>query len=502
MTIGTSNQLEFNYANRPILEEIPVKKQRAKRHFGVHGYFTRQSWNVVAEYIVHFSKPGDLILDPFGGSGTTAIEALMNGRKAIHVDLNPMSVFMVKSLTAPVNEIEFIDAYQRVKRKYLKGEPKSKTEIGHAILKYPYPKGFPLPKDSDVNTIEKLFTHRQLAQLAFLKSLIKEEKNEHIQNSLLLAFSSSLNKFNKMFHYTKTEGGGDSAPFRYYRYRLAPEPAHLDLMDIFETKFKKQLAAKREMQPTIDAFTFQHTQIVKGSATDLYWIAGESVDYIYTDPPYGKKIPYLDLSAMWNGWLDLEVTKPDYEQEAIEGGDQKKTKNEYNSLISASIKEMYRVLKFDRWMSFVFAHKDPGFWQVIMDSAENCGFEYIGAVSQKNGQTSFKKRQHPFNALSGQLIINFKKLPKAKRIVKANLGSSIAETVRQTIEHVINRNKGATLEQINDELIIKGLEQGFLHLLKKQYADLTRYLFSEFEFVDSSHRFFIRSENGHKTAIG
>lgn len=93
---------------------------------------------------------------------------------------------------------------------------------------------------------------------------------------------------------------------------------------------------------------------------------------------------------MWNGWLDLEVTEHDYELEAIEGGEHDKTKVNYNSLISESIKEMYRVLKFDRWLSFVFAHKDPEFWHLIIDTAERCGFEYIGAVPQKNGQTSLK----------------------------------------------------------------------------------------------------------------
>src|SRR5690606_7826193 len=78
----------FHYYNRPLLEEIPVRKQAAKRHFGVHGYFTKQTWNVVAEYIKNFSRPGDVILDPFGGSGITAIEALMNSRSAINIDLN------------------------------------------------------------------------------------------------------------------------------------------------------------------------------------------------------------------------------------------------------------------------------------------------------------------------------------------------------------------------------------------------------------------------------
>lgn len=356
----------FDYKNRLLLEEIIVKKQQAKRHFGVHGYFTKQSWNVVAEYIKNYTKPGDMVLDPFGGSGITAVEALMNDRKTIHIDLNPMSIFIVNALIAPIKQGELLEAFNRVKAAYEKMEPLTKEEINKVLRKYEYPKGFNLPKGSDVEVIEELFTEKQLAQLAMLKHLIKKEKNDNIRNSLLLAFSSSLNKFNRTFHYTKTDGGGDSSAFRYYRYRIAPDPGILNLMSIFQTKFKKVFAAKKEMQAKINFITVGDAQVVKGTATNLKWIRTESVDYIYTDPPYGKKIPYLDLSIMWNAWLDLEVTKKDYEQEAIEGGEYKKSKDEYNDLISQSIKEMYRVLKFDRWLSFVFAHKDPEFWHLII----------------------------------------------------------------------------------------------------------------------------------------
>ncbi|MEI6848016.1 MAG: hypothetical protein WCK32_08310 [Chlorobiaceae bacterium] len=205
-------------------------------------------------------------------------------------------------------------------------------------------------------------------------------------------------------------------------------------MTYFELRFKKVSAAKKEMAYFINEQTISNAQIIKGTATNLNFLRKESIDYIYTDPPYGKKIPYLDLSTMWNAWLDLEVTEKDYLQEAIEGGEHHKSKNEYNELIAQSIKEMYRVLKYDRWLSFVFAHKDPEFWHLIIDTAESCGFEYIGAVPQKNGQTSFKKRQNPFTVLSGQLIINFRKVRNPRAIMKANLGVDIAEIVMQTIE--------------------------------------------------------------------
>jgi 16S rRNA G966 N2-methylase RsmD len=492
---------EFSYDNRPLLEEIPVKKQQAKRHFGVHGYFTKQSWNIVAEYIKNFSKPGDLILDPFGGSGITAVEAMMNNRNAINIDLNPMAVFMVQSLVAPIKISELAVAFDRIKKEFLKKESKTKKEIADALKKYPYPKGFVLPKGSDVSTIEKLFSNKQLADLALLKSIILKEKDKNTRNSCLLAFSSSINKHNLTFHYSSSVGGGNSAPFLYYRYRIAPQPGERSLIETFENKLKNVMSAKKEMSYHINENTIENIKIVKGTATDLSWIPKESVDYIYTDPPYGKKIPYLDLSTMWNAWLDLEVTESDYTQEAIEGGENHKTKKQYNNLIAQSIKEMYRVLKYDRWMSFVFAHKDPEFWHLIIDTAESCGFEYIGAVPQKNGQTSFKKRQHPFTVLSGQLIINFRKVKNPRAILKAHLGMDIAEIVMQTIEGIIAKHDGATLEQINDELIIKGLELGFLDLLKKEYTDLTPLLIENFDYNQETEIFTIKKDTKFKTHV-
>lgn len=125
----------FDYATRPLLEELPVHKRTAKRHFGVHGYFTKQVWNVVQEYIRNFSQVGDVILDPFGGSGVTAIEALMTDRKAIHIDLNPMSVFIVSSLIAPVNIDELNQAFTEVKTEYIANEPKTDAEITQGFKK-------------------------------------------------------------------------------------------------------------------------------------------------------------------------------------------------------------------------------------------------------------------------------------------------------------------------------------------------------------------------------
>jgi len=152
-------------------------------------------------------------------------------------------------------------------------------------------------------------------------------------------------------------------------------------------------------------------------------------------------------------------------------------------------------------MSFVFAHKDPAYWHLIIDAAESVGFEYAGAVKQNNGQTSFKKRQNPFTVLSGQLIINFRKVRNPKTIGKIALGAPVMDVVKETIESVIAMHQGATLEQINDELVIRGLELGFLDILAREYADLTPLLVESFEFDDKAKTYTLRKNKKFKTHI-
>lgn len=194
-------------------------------------------------------------------------------------------------------------------------------------------------------------------------------------------------------------------------------------------------------------------------------------------------------------------TREDYQQEAIEGGEAAKSKEEYSDLLAESIREMSRVLRYDRWMSFVFAHKDPAYWHLILDAAESVGFEYAGATKQNNGQASFKKRQNPFTVLSGQLIINFRKVRNPKTIGKIALGAPVMDVVMETIESVIAMHHGATLEQINDQLVISGLELGFLDILAKEYADLTPLLVQSFEFDDKTKTYNLRKNKKFKTHI-
>src|SRR5208283_2248443 len=103
---------------KPILEAIPAARQEDARHYGVHPYFTRRPANVVRCYIERYSEEGDTVLDPFGGTGVTAIEAFLLGRTAIQNDLNPFANFIARNIadttlpsTAPLRQ-----AFERVEQ--------------------------------------------------------------------------------------------------------------------------------------------------------------------------------------------------------------------------------------------------------------------------------------------------------------------------------------------------------------------------------------------------
>lgn len=499
-----TQQNTFDYmAIKPLGEIKNLEKQSAKRHYGVHGYFTKQVWNVVQAYIKNFTQPGDIVLDPFGGSGVTAIESLILARKAIHIDINPLSVFIVKNLISRVNPTKVNDAYRIIRKTFAANAPETDKQIEDALAKYPYPKNVTLPRNADVETVAQLFSRKQLAQLAYLKYLILQVQDSEIQGTLLLMFSGLLNQINLTYHASgnRAAGRGDSAMFRYYRYRIAPNPSNLEILARLELRFKRVMSAKKEIYPLITEDRILTSQVLQGSATNMVTIDDASIDYIYTDPPYGSKIAYLDLSTMWNAWLDLPVTEAELRDEVIEGGEQQKTSKAYSDLLSQSIREMYRVLKFDRWMSFVFAHKDPKFWHLIVDTAESVGFEYAGAVKQSNGKTTYKKRQNPFNVIEGQLIINFKKVQNPKSILRVELGADIADIVVETIEAVIANNDGATLEEINDELIIRGLELGFLDVLSREYQDISPFLRDNFDYSETTRKFHIRQNTKFRSRI-
>jgi len=117
-----------------------------------------------------------------------------------------------------------------------------------------------------------------------------------------------------------------------------------------------------------------------------------SVDYIFTDPPFGSNIFYADCSFLWESWLG-EFT--DESKEAVwnksrkpsEGG---KTLEDYQKLMLESFQEMSRVLKPNRWATVIFSNSDDKVWEAIQEAAHQAGFVIYGGKEFDKIQRSFK----------------------------------------------------------------------------------------------------------------
>src|SRR5208283_2143910 len=165
---------------QPILEAIPAARQEDARHYGVHPYFTRRPANVVRKYVEQYSQEGDTVLDPFGGTGVTAIEAFLLGRKAIQNDLNPFANFIARNIadttlpsTAPLRQ-----AFERVEQRCSKAIHEIKKDEAAArqwLQQLALPENIRLPRNSDAEYYYEMFTPRQLAGLALIKQAIERE---------------------------------------------------------------------------------------------------------------------------------------------------------------------------------------------------------------------------------------------------------------------------------------------------------------------------------------
>ncbi len=139
----------------------------------MHPYFTRRPFNVVRQYIRHYSCEGDRVLDPFGGSGVTAIEALLANRVGIQNDINPLANFIAKGIAdlSKGNIAEYTAALSEVcdrcEQRVRALDSAGHAEVERLLRGLPLPENVSLPANADVERYHELFFPRQLSGLGY-----------------------------------------------------------------------------------------------------------------------------------------------------------------------------------------------------------------------------------------------------------------------------------------------------------------------------------------------
>ena len=151
------------------------------------------------------------------------------------------------------------------------------------------------------------------------------------------------------------------------------------------------VAYKNKLSKIVDAFKNINEQLgcslVSNSSTSDLPINDSTIDYIFTDPPFGENIYYSDLNYFVEAWNRVYTNT---EPEAIVDKVKAKGTYSYNKLIENCFREYYRVLKPGKWITVVFSNTSASIWNGIQNSLRSVGFIIVNVSSLDKQQRSFQ----------------------------------------------------------------------------------------------------------------
>ncbi len=142
------------------------------------------------------------------------------------------------------------------------------------------------------------------------------------------------------------------------------------------------------------------TLITTGTAAALA-LPDETVDYIFTDPPFGENIFYADLNFLVESWHRVKTNAG---PEAVVDGAKGKGLPEYQNLMQCCFAEYHRILKPGRWMTVVFHNSKNAVWNAIQEAMLAAGFVVADVRTLDKQQGSY--RQVTSSAPKQDLVIS------------------------------------------------------------------------------------------------
>ncbi|MBU0995360.1 MAG: hypothetical protein KJ737_22925 [Proteobacteria bacterium] len=563
----------------------PIETTKATAIYNMHTYWSKKPHDAIRQYIRHYTKPGDIVLDPFCGSGGTALSALIEGRKAIAIDRSPAATFITKNYCTPVDVDELQLAFEELKRKVKpeidwlyetkcdrcggkatttytvysqvfqcqrclekvplfdcvevgvttgKGKPKKISACPHChnrgiveeistraekfgtvpvlvnyicegrckpkraerryndldrkkreyFQKYDlgkikeieekkiphwYPNDRMMHVESDTEpwgdewrpgrnfrTVAELFTKRNVWALASIlktASQIQKPYND-ILKSTVSSFLLNLSKL-----YKHREGGGGQPTGNYYIPQINREN---EAWSAFERKYKDTFEAHCQLPILIKC---SEIIVSTDNAISFTDIPSNSVDIVFTDPPYAGKYQYGELNFIWESWLQLDNHW--HADEITINMTRGKTEVDWTDLMQKAMSECYRVLKPGRWLALCYHDTSEGTWSLIQDIMAEVGFlpdSGSDALYIDTGQKTYNQTQAE-KVTKRDLIINFRK-PKPGEVTAdvAITGNedktTFNEKVVQIIRDYLGANPGSSKDRVYDEVVSRMVRSG------------------------------------------
>jgi hypothetical protein len=219
---------------------------------------------IAARLIASFTAPGDLVVDPMVGSGTTAVEAILAGRRASVSDVSPLSAILTRVKTTHVDREAAETGLARVREGEGSGEPFELVGLRN-------PAHWFLPET--------------MASLARIRSAIDRLSDARARELLLVGFLAIVRRASR----ATTQQG---------RLFLDVETALPDAMPAFESKAGKAIEAVSALPRAVSV----DVRIAPASDEPQ----GERAPLCIVHPPYFNNYKYSAVSSLELAWMGVD----------------------------------------------------------------------------------------------------------------------------------------------------------------------------------------------------
>lgn len=231
------------------------------------------------------------------------------------------------------------------------------------------------PKKHGLTSIDRFYTPRNLAAMSHLWRELHRIEDDNVAGFIAFVFTSLYQRVTKLSEFRFWGGSGNTANFNV--------PYIFNEANVFVTFERKARTIQDHLETTAKAYSGR-SLVRTGSATDLSFLPDNSIDLVFTDPPFGANINYSEMNILWESWLGAFTNTT---HEAIVNRFQDKDIAAYGGLMLRSLKECHRVLRPGHWLLLVFMNSSQDVWEALRKAVLDAGFslERVDIFDKQHG---------------------------------------------------------------------------------------------------------------------
>ena len=313
-----------------------------------------------------------------------------------------------------------------------------------------------------ITHVHYFYTGKELWSLAAIWSAIQRASDKRVCHALRMPFTTMLPYCSFMRRFRADRRGGGPLSGTLY---VSSVSTPLNPSKSYHRNSESVLRALRLLRGKGSSVGVTTTQ----SSTALSRIPDRSVDYIFTDPPFGGNLMYSELNFLWEAWFQAFTNnKP----EALINKVQRKGLLEYQALMETCFCEFYRVLRPGRWMTVEFHNSQNRVWNAIQEAILRAGFMIADVRTLDKKQGSFKQVTTASAAKQDLIISAYKPRTGFERrfLEQAGTEEGAWDFIRQHLEQLpIVVEQDGTLEVVAerqayllyDRMVAFHIQRGF-----------------------------------------